>query len=112
MIGEQRTGVYCVDLGESFVEEFSEYVRYCYGLLFKFSFFKRILAIQTHIYLQNLASIQPRTSPVKFARSDGLPAWRRQAGEAATHRPESGSSVLLAATGVAASEAWGFLRRH
>ena len=34
-------GVHCVDLGESF---------------------------QTHIYLQNLASIQPRTSPVKFAR--------------------------------------------
>ena len=47
-------------------EEFSEYVRHCYGLLFKFSFFKRILAIQTHIYLQNLASIQPRTSPVKL----------------------------------------------
>ena len=34
-------GMHCVDLGESF---------------------------QTHIYLQNLASIQPRTSPVKFAR--------------------------------------------
>ena len=35
-------GVHCVDLGESF---------------------------QTHIYLQNLASIQPRTSPLKFAAS-------------------------------------------
>ena len=35
-------GVHCVDLGESF---------------------------PTHIYLQNLASIQPRTSPFKFARS-------------------------------------------
>ena len=34
--------VHCVDLGESF---------------------------QTHIYLQNLASIQPRTSPLKFAGS-------------------------------------------
>ena len=34
--------MHCVDLGESF---------------------------QTHIYLQNFASIQPRTSPVKFARS-------------------------------------------
>ena len=34
-------GVRCVDLGESF---------------------------QTHIFLQNLASMQPRTSPVKFAR--------------------------------------------
>ena len=35
--------MHCVDLGESF---------------------------QTHIHLQNLASIQPRTSPVKFARPD------------------------------------------
>ena len=35
-------GVHCVDLSESF---------------------------PTHIYLQNLASIQPRTNPVKFARS-------------------------------------------
>ena len=33
-------GVHCIDLGESF---------------------------QTHIYLQNLASIQPRTSRLKFA---------------------------------------------
>ena len=41
-ITELCKGVRCVDLGESF---------------------------QTHIYLQNLASIQPRTSPVKFARS-------------------------------------------
>ena len=36
--------MHCVDLGESF---------------------------QTHIYLQHLASIQPRTSPLKFARSSG-----------------------------------------
>ena len=42
MILEQCKRVRCVDLGESF---------------------------QTHIYLQNLASIQPRTNPVKFARS-------------------------------------------
>ena len=41
VILEQCTGVYRVDLGESF---------------------------QTHIYLLNLASIQPRTSPVKLAR--------------------------------------------
>ena len=34
--------MHCVDLGESF---------------------------QTHIYLQNFVSIQPRTSPVKFSRS-------------------------------------------
>ena len=40
MILELCKGVHSVDLGESF---------------------------QTHIYLQNLASIQPRTSPVKFA---------------------------------------------
>ena len=38
---ERCKGVHCVDLGESF---------------------------PTHIFLKNLASIQPRTSPVKFAR--------------------------------------------
>ena len=38
MILEQCKGVHCVDLGES---------------------------LQTHIYLQNLVSIQPRTSPLK-----------------------------------------------
>ena len=37
-------GVHCVNLGENF---------------------------QTHINLQNLASIQPRRSPLKFARSSG-----------------------------------------
>ena len=42
MILELCKGVHCVHLGESF---------------------------QTHIYLQNLALIQPRTSPVKAARS-------------------------------------------
>ena len=42
MFLELCKGVHCVDLGESF---------------------------QTHIYLQNLASIQPRTSPLKFAAS-------------------------------------------
>ena len=42
MILEQCKGMHCVDLGESF---------------------------QTHIYLQNLVSIQPRTSLVKFALS-------------------------------------------
>ena len=42
VLAELCKGVHCVDLGESF---------------------------QTHIYLQNLASIQPRTSPIKFARS-------------------------------------------
>ena len=42
-------GVHCVDLGENF---------------------------PTHILLQNLASIQPRTSPVKFARSSNAAARR------------------------------------
>ena len=42
MVLELCKGVRCVDLGESF---------------------------QTHIFLQNLASMQPRTSPVKFAAS-------------------------------------------
>ena len=41
MLLELCKGVHCVDLGESF---------------------------QTHIFLQNLASIRPRTSPVKFVR--------------------------------------------
>ena len=41
-IRDRGKGVHCVDLGESF---------------------------PTHIYLQNLASVQPRTSPFKFDRS-------------------------------------------
>ena len=51
-ITELCKGVHCVDLGES---------------------------IQTHIFLQILASIQPRTSPVKFARSSRTPTskWFR-----------------------------------
>ena len=51
MILEQCKGVHCVDLGESF---------------------------QTYIYLQNLASIQPRTSPVKFARSSQAARFPRR----------------------------------
>ena len=43
-IRERCKGVHCVDLGESF---------------------------QKHVYLENLASIQPRTSPVKFAGGGG-----------------------------------------
>ena len=49
-IAELCEGVHCVDLGESF---------------------------QTHIYLQMLASIQPRTSPVKFARAAVRPIEER-----------------------------------
>ena len=48
IILDQCKGVLCVDLGES---------------------------IQTHIFLQKLASIQPRTRPVKFARSSGCSQW-------------------------------------
>ena len=60
VILELCKGVHCVDLDESF---------------------------QTHIYLQNLASIQPRTSPLKFVGSRGAdpsagptpaPAWARR----------------------------------
>ena len=50
-IRDRCKGVHCVDLGESF---------------------------PTSIYLQNLASIQPRTSPVKFAcspRTDPPACW-------------------------------------
>ena len=53
MILELCKSVHCVDLAESF---------------------------QTHIYLQNLASIQPRTSPVKFACSEASTAGQLRLG--------------------------------
>ena len=46
-IPKRCKGVHCVDLGESFPT----------------------ILIPTHIFLHNLASIQPLTSPFKFARS-------------------------------------------
>ena len=49
MILERCKGVHCVDLGERFL---------------------------TRIYLQKMASIQPRTSPLKFARSLQVPDRR------------------------------------
>jgi len=52
MILELCTGVHRVDLGESF---------------------------QTRTYLQKLASVQPRTSPRKFARSSNAAAERARA---------------------------------
>ena len=61
---EQCKGVHCVDLGESF---------------------------QTHVYLQNLASIQPRTSPVKFAASrdkPGRPQVVKKAAKKSTASPK------------------------
>ena len=48
--------MHCVDLGESFQDSYY---------------------FQTHIYLQNLASIQPRTSPVKFAQPSRFPTQAR-----------------------------------
>ena len=69
-ITELCKGVHCVDLGESF---------------------------QTHILLQNLASIQPRTSPVKFARSLAMQprssqrAWRTPRGLGVHGRRADGS---------------------
>ena len=62
-ITELCKGVHCVDLGESF---------------------------QTHVYLQNLASIQPRTSPVKFARSLAF----MQEPASASQRPPLSSSAF------------------
>ena len=62
-------GVHCVDLGESF---------------------------QTHIFLQNLASIQPRTSLVKFARSL---AMQQQHESQAAARGWADAAALLAAFG-------------
>ena len=63
-------GVHCVDLDESF---------------------------PTHIYLQNLASIQPRTSPVKFARSGCISKRCSQASEGtpAASPPASSARRLI-----------------
>ena len=52
--------MHCVDLGESF---------------------------QTHFFLQNLASIHPRTSPAKFARSSRAAVWLPQLKSPATCGP-------------------------
>ena len=58
-----RHAGHCVDLGESF--QFSSMS--LLNLLFKW------ILIPTHMYLQTLASIQPRTSPVKFVASRDKP---------------------------------------
>ena len=50
--------MHCVDLGESFL-----------NLLFELDSYSNEYLLFTSIYLQNLASMQPRTSLVKFARS-------------------------------------------
>ena len=68
MILEQCKRMHCVDLGESF---------------------------QTQIFLQNLASIQPRTSPLKFARSSArAPAARSHAHRADFSAGAGGQEVV------------------
>ena len=78
VILELCKGVHCVDLGESF---------------------------QTHIFLQDLASIQPRTSPFKFARSPRRdvnrcallvlrPSWKRFRAACFPFETQSGSLLL------------------
>ena len=77
MILELCKGVHCVDLGESF---------------------------QTHIYLQNLASIQPRTSPVKFAASRDATSTSPGAAQLApaSRLPRTSLAETIAARGSAA----------
>ena len=53
----------------------------------------------TNIYLQNLASIQPRTSPVKFARSCACElAYRSSAAEAGPRTRLANKKKLKKAT--------------
>ena len=79
MILELCKGAHCVDLGESF---------------------------QTHIYLQNLTSIQPRTSPLKFAggrrRGSSSGRWGSMS---KSSRPSGGGSAAASpsASGKASS---------
>ena len=67
-------GVHCVDLGESF---------------------------QTHIYLQNLASIQPRTRPLKFAASRDVTGHAAEAAAAAD--AYGGTHVIVCCVPIATS---------
>ena len=69
VILELCKGVHCVDLDESF---------------------------QTHIYLQNLASIQPRTSPLKFVGSRYVAGKSRLHQAAAIVELQSGSCAAWA----------------
>ena len=86
---ERCKGVHCVDLGESF---------------------------PTHIFLQNLASIQPRTSPPKFGRS---PRWqpserraRARGLSTLSFLPESLSVPVLSTHIPAAKNAFSRRRMH
>ena len=67
---EQCKGVHCVDLGESFQTHVIATV-VCSNFHFSVSLHVPFSqsSFQTHIYLQNFVSIQPRKSPVKFAAS-------------------------------------------
>ena len=72
----QCKGVHCVDLSESF---------------------------QTHIYLQNFVSIQPRTSPVKFAASrDAIPSEGAPPRHGAALRPRRRAARALGGAGALA----------
>ena len=73
-ITELCKGVHCVDLGESF---------------------------QTHIYLQNLASIQPRTRPLKFAASRDVTGHAAEAAAAAD--AYGGTHVIVCCVPIATS---------
>ena len=64
--------MHCVDLGESF---------------------------QTHIYLQNLASIQPRTSSLKFAVRAAAEPRRLAGGALSLAPPRSREGEIVAAFG-------------
>ena len=76
-IAELCKGVHCVALGESF---------------------------PTHIYSQSLTSIQPRTSPVKFARSTNAPRSSAAGARAGRRRSRGG---LRAGSGTAERTAEG-----
>ena len=55
-----------------------------------------VKSFPTHILLQNLASIQPRTSPVKFARSSGEPG--SAASSRAAARPAASGELAALST--------------
>ena len=59
-------------------------------------------SFQTHIYLQNLASIQPRTSPLKFVGSRD--SWHHRSGVAAAGRGACAASWLPARSARASAE--------
>ena len=99
---EQCKGVHCVDLDESFHSSKFSFFSF-FPCPFFLIFFSKQIAIPTSIYLQNLASIQPRTSALKFAHSrKELERLRKQA-----ERPPPGCSRARAAAARASSPTLG-----